>query len=128
MTPRCSVRIGPTNQEMHEPPFTWAGPMTRCSVIHKPSSGIEFAKCLPAGMKSFGMPATGVAPACSDGGQQTKAAGCCGDEAYLRPWRAEPLVTLAEHYRLVGQWQLAWQACLLMFRHTGALPYGRPPR
>ena len=43
-----------------------------------------------------------------------------------RPWRAEPLVVLAEHYRGLGLWPLAWQACQLAFSHTGARPDGGP--
>jgi glycosyltransferase involved in cell wall biosynthesis len=34
-----------------------------------------------------------------------------------RPWRAEPLWTLAEHYRLTNQWQLSFEACELARRH-----------
>jgi hypothetical protein len=34
-----------------------------------------------------------------------------------RPWRAEPLSTLAEHYRLTGQWQLCFETCLMARRH-----------
>ena len=34
-----------------------------------------------------------------------------------RPWRAEPLSTLAEHYRLTGQWQLGFEVCELARRH-----------
>ncbi len=41
-----------------------------------------------------------------------------------RHWRAEPLVALAEHYRALGLWQLAWQACHLGFSHAGAKPDG----
>ncbi|HVY10300.1 MAG TPA: glycosyltransferase [Mycobacteriales bacterium] len=43
-----------------------------------------------------------------------------------RPWRAEPLVTLAEHYRLTSQWMLSWEACDLAFRRCGALPNPAP--
>jgi hypothetical protein len=39
-----------------------------------------------------------------------------------RPWRAEPLATLAEHYRVTKQWPLTWQACELARRECGALP------
>lgn len=42
-----------------------------------------------------------------------------------RPWRAEPLVALAEHYRAEGLWHLAWEACALAFAHAGAQPDGR---
>lgn len=34
-----------------------------------------------------------------------------------RPWRAEPLWTLAEHYRLTSQWQLCSEVCQLARRH-----------
>ncbi|HVX22464.1 MAG TPA: glycosyltransferase [Acidimicrobiales bacterium] len=36
-----------------------------------------------------------------------------------RPWRAEPLWSLAEHYRLGAQWHLAFEACHLARRHCG---------
>ena len=36
-----------------------------------------------------------------------------------RPWRAEPLWTLAQHYRLTSQWQLCAQACELARRFCG---------
>jgi glycosyltransferase involved in cell wall biosynthesis len=39
-----------------------------------------------------------------------------------RPWRAEPLGTLAEHYRTTSQWRLAWEACELAHRRCGAQP------
>ncbi|HWB66835.1 MAG TPA: glycosyltransferase [Mycobacteriales bacterium] len=39
-----------------------------------------------------------------------------------RAWRAEPLATLAEHYRRTEQWQLAWEVCELAFRHCGVRP------
>jgi hypothetical protein len=39
-----------------------------------------------------------------------------------RPWRAEPLGALAEHYRNNGRWELVWQACELARRRCGALP------
>lgn len=44
-----------------------------------------------------------------------------------RPSRAEPLVTLSEHYRSIGQWNQAWQACELAWTHCGALPDPREP-
>jgi tetratricopeptide (TPR) repeat protein len=34
-----------------------------------------------------------------------------------RTWRAEPLWTLAEHYRTTGQWRLGYEACELARRH-----------
>lgn len=45
-----------------------------------------------------------------------------------RPWRAEPLATLAEHYRARSQWPLAWEAAQLAFRHGGAEPDASAPR
>jgi tetratricopeptide (TPR) repeat protein len=41
-----------------------------------------------------------------------------------RPWRAEPLVVLAEHYRTRELWELSWHAVSLAFEHAGALPDG----
>ncbi len=41
-----------------------------------------------------------------------------------RPWRAEPLWTLATHYRGRQQWRLAWEVCELARRHTAAEPNG----
>jgi len=43
-----------------------------------------------------------------------------------RPWRAEPLVSLAEHYRSAQAWQAAWRACGLAFDFAGALPDAKP--
>lgn len=40
-----------------------------------------------------------------------------------RPWRAEPLWTLAEHYRLAGRWEAAWQACSAAIRCCGVEPF-----
>jgi hypothetical protein len=37
----------------------------------------------------------------------------------LRPWRAEPLWVLAEHYRQTSQWQLCFDACQSARRHCG---------
>lgn len=42
-----------------------------------------------------------------------------------RPWRAEPLVALAEQYRNLGAWDLAWHVCTLAFEHCGARPDGK---
>jgi glycosyltransferase involved in cell wall biosynthesis len=39
-----------------------------------------------------------------------------------RPWRAEPLVALAHHYRAANAWPLAWEACEVAFEHCGAKP------
>ena len=36
-----------------------------------------------------------------------------------RPWRAEPLWSLATHYRLTAQWQLGFEACELARRQCG---------
>jgi hypothetical protein len=36
-----------------------------------------------------------------------------------RPWRAEPLWTLAEHYRQTGQWRLCFEVCALGRQHCG---------
>ncbi len=44
-----------------------------------------------------------------------------------RSWRAEPLWTLAAHYRGREQWRLAWEVCELARRHTAAEPNGAGP-
>lgn len=46
-----------------------------------------------------------------------------------RKARAEPLVALAEHYRLGGAWPDAWRACQAAFASTTVLPLGssNPP-
>jgi hypothetical protein len=36
-----------------------------------------------------------------------------------RPWRAEPLWGLAEHFRRTNQWRLGFEACELARRHCG---------
>lgn len=36
-----------------------------------------------------------------------------------RPWRAEPLWTLAEHYRVTSQWRLCFEACRLARQFCG---------
>ena len=43
-----------------------------------------------------------------------------------RPWRAEPLWSLAEHYRIAAQWRLCFEACQLARRHcaVGAVTDG----
>jgi glycosyltransferase involved in cell wall biosynthesis len=41
-----------------------------------------------------------------------------------RHWRAEPVLVLAEYYRGLGLWRLAWEACQLAFSHAGAKPDG----
>lgn len=43
-----------------------------------------------------------------------------------RPWRAEPLWTLAEHYRLTSQWHLSYEACELARRHCSISVPGGP--
>ncbi len=40
-----------------------------------------------------------------------------------RPWRAEPLWTLAQYYRLSAQWPLCFEVCEIARRHC---PLGRP--
>jgi hypothetical protein len=40
-----------------------------------------------------------------------------------RPWRAEPLWTLAEHYRLAAEWEACWQACSGALRSCGLSPF-----
>jgi hypothetical protein len=45
-----------------------------------------------------------------------------------RPWRAEPLWTLAEHYRTTQRWRLAWEIGLLANRSTAIRPDGQGPR
>ncbi len=42
-----------------------------------------------------------------------------------RPWRAEPLATLMEHYRLNSQWPLCWEMGVLATRYTGVRPDGK---
>src|SRR6185312_14737407 len=37
-----------------------------------------------------------------------------------RRHRAEPLATLAEHFRLCGAWPQAWRACTSAFESTAA--------
>ncbi len=44
-----------------------------------------------------------------------------------RPWRAEPLWTLAANYRDQKMWQLCWEVCELAYRHTGVRPDGHGP-
>jgi glycosyltransferase involved in cell wall biosynthesis len=43
-----------------------------------------------------------------------------------RPWRAEPLWTLAEHYRLTSQWHLNFEACELARRYCSIAVPGYP--
>jgi hypothetical protein len=44
-----------------------------------------------------------------------------------RPWRAEPLSTLASHYRQQQMWRLCWEVCELANRYTGVRPVGKGP-
>ena len=47
-----------------------------------------------------------------------------------RPWRPEPLWSLAEHYRLKAKWPAAWQACSAAMRSCAVEPFrsaGDPP-
>lgn len=62
-------------------------------------------------------------------GAHDEAAGsllACWDD---RPNRAEPLWSLAEHYRTSGRWRLCWEIWRLATRHTAVRPDGRgtPP-
>lgn len=41
-----------------------------------------------------------------------------------RPWRSEPLVELASHYRRTEAWGPGWLACQAAFAHCGARPLG----
>lgn len=45
-----------------------------------------------------------------------------------RHWRAEPLCSLAEHYRARQRWRLAWEVGSLARRHTAAAPDGQGAR
>lgn len=40
-----------------------------------------------------------------------------------RPWRPEPLWSLAEHYRLQAKWEPGWQACSAAMRCCGVEPF-----
>jgi len=44
-----------------------------------------------------------------------------------RPWRAEPLGTLAKHYREQQLWWLCWEVCELAGQHTDVRPTGQGP-
>jgi glycosyltransferase involved in cell wall biosynthesis len=44
-----------------------------------------------------------------------------------RPWRAEPLGTLAKFYREQQLWRLCWEVCQLARLHTGVQPTGPGP-
>jgi tetratricopeptide (TPR) repeat protein len=41
-----------------------------------------------------------------------------------RPWRAERLAELAEHYRAGGKWHDAWRACMSAFASAPVRPEG----
>lgn len=57
-------------------------------------------------------------------GRSDEAAGRLMRSWQRRPWRAEPLWSLAEHYRSEGMWRLAWEVTDLGRRHTAAMPDG----
>jgi glycosyltransferase involved in cell wall biosynthesis len=61
-------------------------------------------------------------------GRQAEAIGVLFDAWGERPWRAEPLWTLAEHYRANGKWQQCWEAGNIARRHTAARPDGSATR
>lgn len=44
-----------------------------------------------------------------------------------RPWRAEPLWSLMEHFRLQSQWRISWEMGRLAVLHTAVRPDGRGP-
>ena len=50
-------------------------------------------------------------------GRPEEGSGVLWGASGTRPWRAEPLWTLAEHYRLTSQWQLCFEVCELGRRH-----------
>jgi hypothetical protein len=59
----------------------------------------------------------------------------CPDEAAgqlwrawgMKNWRAEPLVALAQHYRITEQWTLAWEAMQMAYAYCRAQPGSFPP-
>ena len=59
-----------------------------------------------------------------DIGKTEEACGVLFDAWGERPWRAEPLWTLATHYRQQQQWHLCWEVCDLARRSSGVLPLG----
>jgi tetratricopeptide (TPR) repeat protein len=56
--------------------------------------------------------------------RSAEAAGVLLDAWAERPWRVEPLWTLAEHYRTTESWKLCWEIGNLARRHTAARPDG----
>lgn len=62
-----------------------------------------------------------------DLGAEDEAAGVLLTAWGERPWRAEPLWRLAEHYRTTGRFQLCWEICELATRQTAARPDGKGP-
>jgi glycosyltransferase involved in cell wall biosynthesis len=57
-------------------------------------------------------------------GRRSEAIGILFDAWGERPWRAEPLWTLAEHYRVNGKWNQCWEIGNIARRHTAARPDG----
>ncbi len=53
------------------------------------------------------------------GGRTDEGCGVLWSAWGARPWRAEPLWSLAEHYRLTAEWALSFEACDLARRHCG---------
>jgi glycosyltransferase involved in cell wall biosynthesis len=63
-------------------------------------------------------------------GSSAEGCGILWDTWAARPARAEPLWTLAEHYRLQGRWEASWQACSAAIRRCSVEPFrsvGGPP-
>jgi hypothetical protein len=56
-------------------------------------------------------------------GHRDEAGGLLWSTWAERPWRPEPLWTLAEHYRLTSEWEAAWQACSAAIRRCGVEPF-----
>jgi hypothetical protein len=52
-------------------------------------------------------------------GQVEEGCGVLWQSWGTRPWRAEPLWALAEHYRLTSQWYLCFEACEIARQHCG---------
>ncbi len=60
-------------------------------------------------------------------GQVDEACGVLWRSWGRRRWRAEPLWSLAEHYRSTGQWQLCAEVCRLARTHCGVGADGDVP-
>lgn len=60
-------------------------------------------------------------------GKHEEAAGVLLSAWNERPWRVEPLYSLATHYREQGQWQMCWEIGLLAAKYTASRPDGRGP-